>query len=440
MDDLVKIASYSIDRGRTFELDRCDVGRASLTIYDLDGTLDPTNSSGTFYNYINPLKQARLALWNPVLEDWYSRFRGFVESWEYEFDPTQQFNKLTVNLIDLFEIIAAVEMFPGYFGHACPPEHAGNVFFEDTADGDVHGMQTRINHILSGSVSAPVTLGDCGIDPTWYTALSGNVSLHESTYAPGSSAMEAIQEAADAEFPGVANVFCDRTGQLLALGRFSRFDPVGTAAATAWDFQDWKAGDGAAVAASPSDTAHLRAFSMSRDLQKIINFAQASPITNLDGATFDTRLQANTVQNPTSKGLYGIRSWSVDNLITKEGVTDGDVLPGPHVDWDEVRRYADYYVRNYHTPANRVTQIKFRSMDPDWPGAAALWDFMCRSDISDRVALTIGSPGGGGLTAHKYYVEGIHQEVTHLRGDYDDVTLTLDLSPDDYFQDSPFST
>jgi hypothetical protein len=329
-------------------------------------------------------------------------------------------------------------MFPGYFGHTAPAVHAGNVFFEDTADGDVHGMQTRIVHILSGSTSAPVTLGDCGLDPAFYTVLSGNVSLHESVYSPGESAMTAIQEAVDAEFPGVGNVFCDRLGRLTALGRFARFDPVGTAAATDWDFQDWKAGDGAAVAASPTDTAHIRAFSMSRDLAKIINHAQASPVNVLTGSAFDTAIQAQVVENTTSKSLYGIRAWSAENLITKEGVTDG--LLGTGGDWDETRRYGDYYVRNYHTPANRVTNISFRSSSLGMVGTAANWDFLCRCDLADRVALTIGSPGGGGLTNHKYYIEGIHEEVNMLNPEMDDVTLTLDLSPDDYFQDSPFAT
>jgi hypothetical protein len=354
-------------------------------------------------------------------------------------------NVLTIELVDLFEIISAIEMFPGFFGHTAPTVHKGNVFFEDTADGDVHGMQTRIVHILSGSVSAPVTLGDCGIDPAFYTILSGNVSLHESTYSPGESAMSAIQEAVDAEFPGVGNVFCSRLGELLALGRFSRFDPVGTAAATAWDFQDWKAGDGAAVAASPSDTAHIRAFSMSRDLAKIINHATAYPVNVLSPADFDTEIQANVIENTTSKGLYGIRAWSAENLIVKEGVTDGLVSgppwdPADRTDWHECRRYADYYVRNYHNPANRVTNISFRSSSLDMVGTAANWDFLCRVDLADRVALTIGSPGGGGLSNHKYYVEGIHETVDLLNPEMDNVTLTLDLSPDDYFQDSPFAT
>ncbi len=446
MDDVVRIANYTIDRGRNFELDRVDTGRATITINDLDGTLDPTNTGGSFYSLIEPLKQARLAVWNPVLEDWYTRYRGFVESWEYEFDPTQRFNRVTIQLVDLFEIVSAIQMFPGYFGHPCPPVHAGNVFFEDTlaattggrTDPAVHGMQLRIEAILSGTGS-PTPLGDCGIPSAFYDVFSGNVSLHETTYSPGESAMTAIQDAVDAEFPGVGSVYCDRLGILAVHGRYARFDPVGTSAATGWDFQDWKAGDGAAVASSPTDTAHIRTFSMSRDLSKVINHALAYPVNALPPATFDTNVAANVKENATSKGLYGIRAWSAENLIVKEGVTDG--LIGTGGDWDETRRYADYYNRNYHTPANRVQTISFRSSDlVNMVGTAANWDFLCRADLSDRVALTIGSPGGGGLVGHKYYVEGIHEEHRPLDGNMDDITVSLDLSPDDYFADSPFAT
>ena len=58
--------------------------------------------------------------------------------------------------------------------------------------------------------------------------------------------MTAIQDAVDAEFPGVGNVYGDRLGRLAIHGRYARFDPLGTEAMTAgWDFHDWKAGDGA---------------------------------------------------------------------------------------------------------------------------------------------------------------------------------------------------
>ena len=120
MDDELSISEYSIDRGRSFELDRVDTGRATIQINDTEGILDPTNPGGPHSGDILPLIQARLALWNPVLEDWYTRFRGFVESYEYEFDPSQLVNRVTISLVDIFEIVSSVQMFPGYFGDPPP--------------------------------------------------------------------------------------------------------------------------------------------------------------------------------------------------------------------------------------------------------------------------------------------------------------------------------
>lgn len=445
MDDIVRISSYTIDRGRGYELDRVDTGRATITINDTDGVLDPTNSSGTFYNYINPLKQARLAAWDPVREDWFTRFRGFVESYEYAFDPSQQVNVVTINLVDIFEIVSAVQMFPGFFGHDTAPD--GNVvFFEDTPDGDLHGMQLRVTAILSGDAGPPATWGDCGLDPVFYDVFSGNVSLHEASYSPGESAMTAIQEAVEAEFPSVGSVYGDRLGRLCVHGRFARFDPVTTSAATGWDFRDWKAGDGAAVLVSPTDTAHIRTFGTSKDLQKLINHAMASPITALTDPDFEGQV----VENATSKGLYGIRGWSTENLLTKEGVIDGlvgELGPDNLSAWKETKLFAQYYVDNYKEPHQRVSTISFRSQNLDAVGAAANWEFLSECDLNDRVALTIGSPGGGGIhydgshpTYNQYYIEGIHEEHTPLNDMMDNVTITLDLSPARYFDQSPFGT
>ncbi len=443
----MRIADYTIDRGRSFELDKVDTGRAVINLHDQEGNFDPTNVFGPWGDAdesalrLQPLKQARLAVWDPVREDWFTRFRGFIESYVNEYDPSQRVNRVTITLVDLFEIVSAVLMFPGNFGD--PPPSNDVVFMESTPDGDVHGMQIRVKDILgepSGSGGdSDFSLGSVGLNAAFYQVFSGNVSLHEGVYSPGQSAMDAIMESVDAEFPGVGNVYCDRFGVLCVHGRFARFDPVGTAAATGgvWDFHDWKAGDGAAVNSSPTDTAHLRTFSMSRDLSKVINVASASPKSEDTVADFTTQV---VVETPVqlSKAAYGIRAWSTDGLLTKEGVTDG--LTGAGADWQECKLFAQYYVDNYKVPRNRIEQITFRSMDVNTAGAAANWELLTECDLNDRVAITITGPGGGGFTDHMFFIEGIHEEHKPLNDSMDDITLTLDLSPADYFQDSPFAT
>ena len=416
MDDQLRIAEYTIDRGRSFELDRCDTGRATVTIQDTEGLLDPTSPADLG---IQPLLQARLALWNPVLEDWYTRFRGFVEAVESDFHPSQLVNTLTISLVDIFELVSVMEMHPGHFGTTPPTASKGNVYFNATPDDDVHGMQLRVNQILE----------DANIPDEFKVVFSGNVSLKATVYSPGESAMAAIQDAVDAEFPAVGNVYGDRLGRLAVHGRYARFDPLATEASTAgWDFHDWKAGDGPAVAASPTDTAHIRGFSMSRDVGKVINRASASPL-GID----DDDIAGQVVQDSASISNWGIRPWSAENLILKQGVTESNTA------LEECLLYATYFKNEYKDPVDRISSITFRSQRVGATGAAANWLLLSECDLGDRLAITIGSPGGGGFSAEQFFVEGVHEIYRPAGPDLDDVTLTLDLSPASYFSDNPFS-
>jgi hypothetical protein len=67
-----------------------------------------------------------------------------------------------------------------------------------------------------------------------------------------------------------------------------------------------------------------------------------------------------------------------------------------------------------------------------------LWQFLNRVDIADSVTVTVTSPGGGGFDDAEYFVEGIHEQVRPLDPAYDDVTLTLDLSPRAFFASNPW--
>lgn len=369
------------------------------------------------------LQQAALCRYDPLAELWRYRFRGFVDSAEYEFHPSQRVNTLTIGLVDIFEIVSVIEMFPGSFGNPPPAESAGQVFFEDTADGDHTGMRIRCLQVLA----------DCGIPPELFNVFTGNVSLHETIYSPGESAMSAIQDAVDAEFPFVGNVYADRTGQLSIHGRYARFNPEATAEAEGWDFQEFKAGDGAAVALSPTDTAHIRGFSYSRDVSKVINRAAASPIGIADAAREGQVCEStHTRFGQTSIETFGIRPWSSDNLILKQ-----QLRPTVLDELAATKRFAQYYVDSYSFPQNRISAISFRSSALGATGSGANWNLLARCDISDRVRVTIGSPGGGGFADEPYFIEGIHEEDRPMQGQADEVTMTLDLSPGAYFAELP---
>jgi hypothetical protein len=407
------VTSYQIDRGRQYELDRTDTGRAYVQIADTQGILDPTNPAGPYYGQIRPLLQACIGRQNPVSGVWYTRFRGFIENWDYVFDPNQKVNRLELSLVDLFELVSACEMVADEFGDAPPVGSAGQVYFSAEA------VDSRITRALLGAQ----------IPAAFYVVFSGNVDVQPVVYSPGESVMTAIQEAADGEFPGVSNVYCDRHGRLCFHGRYAKFDPVGVASGVTpdvWEYHQWHAGDQAAVIANPP-MARINWFAFNRGLAKIINRSLATPKRDSVLLTA-TEMSGQLVSDAASVSTYGIRSWSAQDLITKSG-------PGGTTDLAETKKFATYYTTNYKDAHNRVTDIAFRSQRVGAAGAAELWDLTSRVDIADAVTVTVASPGGGGFNADPYFVEGVHENVQPLTTTMDDVTVTLDLSPQSYFDD-----
>lgn len=422
-DGFTRVASYQIDRGRQFELDQTDGGRAEVRINDLDGELDPTNTFGSLYGKLEPLMQAGIARWNPVTETWHSRFRGFVEDFDYQFDPSQKVNYLTLSLVDIYEILETISMQPGAFGDPPPNEVRadGDVFFDNA------NVDDRILQII----------GDAGLPVDFFVVFSGNVSLYETVYATGESALTAIQECVDAEFPSVSNFYPDRFGRGVFHGRLAKFDPVGTAASTTpdrWTYLHLHAGDGAYVDANPAARVQVREFGFNRGTSKVFNSALATPIGILD-----KDIPGQLVEDAVSIGLRGYRSWAKENLLTETGLLDAsDALT-------ETQRFAQYIVDNYASPRDRVTTIGFRPVHDLDPRATKVWQMLCDIDIADRVDVTVGSPGGGGFNEEPFFVEGVHEEVRgKVAGSagytLDDVTMTLDLSPMAYFTSNPFPT
>lgn len=438
------VASYQIDRGRQFELDRTDTGRATVEISDKDGILDPTNTAGPFYGAdpsgilkLAPLRQVMLRRYNPVADAWETRFRGFIEDLTYALDPTQKVYRLTMTLVDIFEILSAANMYPGDppgsggFGDdpsytGAPPglaeEVAGQVWFGPTVEGTT--MRARIERLLL----------QAGIPEDFYVVFSGNVSIQPWSYSPGETVMSAIQETADAELPGVSNVYTDRHGRLCVHGRVAKFDPSAVILANPgqWDFHEFKAGDSAHITLDPAQYAHVREFAFQRALSKVINHALATPL-NIE----DDQVTAQLVQDTDSIGHYGYRSWQAQGLLTYGGLV-GETTPSTSA-LEETRLFAQYYVDNYKTPVNRVSAISFRSIAPGSPGASESWRLISQVDISDSIQVYVDAPDAGGFVGPSYFVEGVHESCEPANPVYDNVTLSLDLSPRAYFTTDPWA-
>lgn len=417
-----RVASVTIDRGRLYEFDITDTGTATVAINDRDGTYDPNNLDSPYVGQIQPLLQAQISLRDPVADTYTVIFRGFIEDWDYGFDPSQKVNRLTLRLVDGFAILQAIQMNPGQFGDEPPADASviGNIFFAPAASVDDRMFQVLVDN--------------AGWAHELTKIFSGNVSLQYAVYSPGETVLQVLQDCADAEFPGVANVYMSKLGYVTFHGRFAKFDPiaVSTDPDNDWDFRIWKAGDGAAVAASIADTAQIRALATNRGRSKIINDALATPQDITDAA-----IAAQRVQDLTSIGKYGFCSWTRENLKTN-GSKTGDNVKKPNA---ETKLFAEYYVANYAEPQNRITGITFRSMDPDDERAAPNWALMAGSEISDQVNVIVTAPGGvpgagSGFNGEGFFIEGLHYQIDPLVPDYANVTLTLDLSPVQYFDDA----
>ncbi len=432
------VASLSVDRGRTVEFNRTDTGTMSLTINDTNGTLDPTNSNGPYYGLLEPLLQIKYELWNPVTSAWLTRFRGFIESFTYDVQPfthqdsagnTVGLTQLKIDCVDMFAILSAIEMQPdGSFGDDPPAAKKGNIFFDNATAHD------RITQVL----------GNAGIDSSLYRIFTLNVYAAEGTYSPGDTVLQVIEDAADADLPTVAVVYVTRKGWLAVHGRLAVFDPVGTAAGAgaAWDFTEWKAGDGKAVAASPTDTAQIRQFSYDRGSDKIYNYCLCYPqgMSDLESGS-PTAMAAQVKQDATSIGQFGFRPWSAENLQiahpTALGVaaltTAGAGILTGNSAVDETAAMAQFIVNNYKDAHNRPTTTVIRSIAPFSPGAAATWKMLTQADIADVVQVYMHGPGDTPtayiFNGDPFLLLGLHEDVRPLNADYADVTLSLDLAP-----------
>ncbi len=438
LDDDNLVAAYTIDRGRTVEFNRTDTGTATVTINDTTGMLDPTNSAGPYYGLLEPLLQIKIELWNPVTSAWLTRFRGFIDSFTYEVDPsthqdaagyTRGLSRLRIDCVDLFAILTAIEMQPdGSFGGSPPPSKAGNIWFDNRTAHD------RITEVL----------GNAGIDSSLYRIFTLNVYAAEATYSPGDTVLQVVEDAADADLPTVAVVYVTRKGLLAVHGRLAVFDPVGTAAGAgaAWDFTNWHAGDGAAVAASPTTTAQIRQFSYDRGSDKIYNYVLCAPqgISDLEQTT-PTAMASQVKQDPVSIAQFGFRPWSAENLLiahpTATGIaaltTPGAGILTGNSAIDETQAMGQFILNNYAEAHNRPTQTVLRSINPSAAGAAATWKMLTQADIADVVNLTVHGPGdsptGYIFNGDPFLLLGLHEDVRPLNEDYADVTLSLDLAP-----------
>jgi hypothetical protein len=409
IDTACRVSRIEIKRGRQDEFADVPAGEATVFVNDVDGLFDPSNAGSPYFDKLDS-RQCAIAIRNPVTDVWSTLFRGVIDDYGYDLHPSQLKTETAVKLVDGLDYFANVEIAPGLFGSAAPAVSEGYVFYDNGPVDD------RIIQAIA--------------DTEWLAAMtrifSGNIQVQESLYSPGEAILSVIDEAVEAEFPGVALRFVDRDGIFVFHGRLARFKPE----VVQYDIDTWRCGDGAAILADPTRAQIRPPFTFQRPRANIINAYLSYPkgIAAADMA-------AQIVTDAASIAAHGTRSRSAPDLIILSSDLTGNDGNA------ECQLYGTYYVTNYAQAQTRINGLTFRSLRPDDDRAAATWDLICGVEITDLIDVDISHPGGGGI-ADEFFVEGIRYELEPLVGDldtgYPDVTLTLDVSPRAYWATNVF--
>ena len=180
-----------------------------MYFHDQDGTLDDSALVGC---------QIMLQLYNPVTATWEIRWRGHVDQIDRTIvdTPGAPLADTAIQCVGIFDYLGGVKFLPG---HAWRHRRSA-------AGGDDRGG------VLRGRDASTTGSSRCSTTPdivsTMSVVFTGNVDVNETLYDPDDVILQAVRDAADAEWPGVANFYEDRFGRAVFHGRFARFDPEGT--------------------------------------------------------------------------------------------------------------------------------------------------------------------------------------------------------------------
>ncbi len=425
---------WSIHRGRSSEMDKTGTGIASITFKDSTGALDPTNQLSPFYDgfagttSLDPMKQVAIALRHPISGTYYSLFHGYLSSQGHDMNmwsSSEGLDSVTWECSDMFDVLAALVLTPGADGDTPSLADFADVYyhgipsnFPGEADAFAH-VDDRITQLLT----------DAGVPSSLWDIFSGNVSVQGKVYDRTDQLLAALFDAADAEFPGVANIYMSKGWPALVTfrGRFARFNPTNPG----YGITTWKAG-GIPEALADNTIAPIAGLSFRRSKDDIIN-----SVLSLPQGVEDADASGQTVDDATSIATFGLRSERFSDLQTSAGHTDAT----PTTAIEETYKFSQYYVGNYKDPKNRVSTIQFKSRAADGSDvtAPALWDLVTQVEIGDRIHLTTSHVGGGGFNEY-LYVEGIRYDAKGATDQYPDITCELELSPASFFDYNPFGT
>jgi len=424
--------TWTIDRGRQFQLDATQTGTATIGLYDTTGRFDATNVNGPFFGEIGPMRQVNIQLQNPVNNAFYSLFTGFTESWDYSFPDPQnsRFMEVTVNCVDGFDPLSRAML---------PPDNSGTTTFAPIKG--ISAVAARIQAALAYFAMAPYAGNGYPTDPL--AIFSGNVELLSAVYNAQTSLLTVIMDAAEAESGGLANnVFMDKFGNLNFRGRATRFKPqifqnVGTPTLS-FPITFWKVGD-ANAASTISACVPYQNIQWAMDDTKLINAAQVYPGGTYTASQINGQMVSQTSYPVGTNSIlkYGPRTQSVPDLYTagSPAITgDAFLNPAGLTALQETKLFGQSIVDNFALPVPVISDLTFQTVAPGAGEGNAWWNFVTGVELGDVITLYLTNPGGGGFShatdgfaTDQFFVEGIHYSVV-VGGPYPQITLRLDVS------------
>lgn len=101
------LRSFSVDRGRSRELDCFQAGRASFVLDNRDRRFDPDHAAGPYFGKVLPMKRVRLtATYGGVT---YPLFDGYADSWDQSYVPPRE-AVCVLQATDGMKVLAAADL------------------------------------------------------------------------------------------------------------------------------------------------------------------------------------------------------------------------------------------------------------------------------------------------------------------------------------------
>lgn len=264
---LSNVQQISIRRGRNRELESYSAGSCSVRFLDTAGLWNPTNTA-SYGTLIRPFNQVQITTTYSGTS--YALFTGYVQSWDYDWQPGTGTSVVTIQATDAFRL----------FGLANVTTVSGATAGEDTG--------ARVTDILN-QVSWPTTYRTIG---------TGTVTVQAD---PGTS-RTALQALQDMEQTEIGAFYMAGNGNATFLSRSQLALQAAESSVTRADFRD-----------TAGDYAKYQTIDVSYDDQDLANVVT---VTRSGGT-------AQTVSDSTSVDTYYRRSLDRTGLLMQ---TDAQAL------------------------------------------------------------------------------------------------------------------